>query len=106
MAYKDPEQQRKAQQESYERHAEKVIQRSAQRRIENREWVSSLKDKPCLDCGGSFPPYVMDFHHRDPAAKVHKISWMITNRGRQTVLEEIAKCDLICANCHRIREHR
>lgn len=76
-------------------------------RRRRREWLDSLKaDKPCLDCGGEFPPYVMDFDHRDPATKLHNVARMLDrNRPETEILAEIAKCDLVCANCHRIRTH-
>jgi hypothetical protein len=68
------------------------------------EWVNSLKDKPCMDCGGSFPAVCMDYDHRPGEKKKALIAWMVSNRySRKAILEEIAKCDLVCANCHRVR---
>lgn len=69
-----------------------------------RALVDEIKrSTPCKRCGGVFPPCVMDFHHREPAIK----SFGIGTSGRaklSRVKEEIAKCDLLCANCHRIVE--
>ena len=62
--------------------------------------LRELKGRPCTDCGGSFPYYVMDFDHLGD--KVALISRM-TTYGPEQVLAEVAKCDLVCANCHRIR---
>ena len=60
--------------------------------------------QPCADCGVSYPPRVMDFHHKDTTEKIDVISRMIgLNRPWNLVLEEIAKCELLCANCHRLR---
>lgn len=61
-----------------------------------------FKSQPCKDCGNTFPPYCMDFDHREPDEKLFSIS------GQQTCSEalflaEVAKCDVVCANCHRIR---
>lgn len=66
--------------------------------------TNALKAVPCMDCGGRFPPYVMDFDHRDGAAKSMEISNII-RRGWswQKLAREIALCDIVCANCHRIR---
>lgn len=73
------------------------------RRKELAARVEALKRQPCMDCGGTFAPYVMDFDHRDGNDKVKGISTFIS-RGSWTRIEaEIAKCDLVCANCHRIR---
>ncbi len=69
-----------------------------------REWLKELKGCPCLDCGGLFPPECMDFDHRDRSQKKRNIASMIgICQSKATILAEIAKCDLVCANCHRIR---
>lgn len=59
-----------------------------------------------MRCGGTFPPCVMDFHHRDPSTKAFGLSvGECASRSTTDVMAEIAKCDLLCANCHRIVEH-
>jgi hypothetical protein len=68
-----------------------------------REWLTEQKDRPCGRCGGRFPAYVMDFHHRDSATKLFTVGRTAT-RGYDGLVAEIAKCDLFCANCHRIVE--
>lgn len=69
--------------------------------------IQELKNKPCMDCGGIFPPYVMDFDHRDPKQKIGTISrFRMCNYSREKIFAEIAKCDLVCSNCHRIRTFR
>ncbi len=55
-----------------------------------------------MDCGQCFPPCVMQWDHRDPATKAFPVSKM-SNRSVPVILAEIAKCDLVCANCHLIR---
>lgn len=67
-----------------------------------REFLWSLKRVPCTDCGVQYPPYVMDFDHRDPTEKSFTIS-AGASRSVEQVIAEIAKCDVVCANCHRIR---
>ena len=71
-----------------------------------KELVDPIKDVPCMDCGGRFPPCAMDFDHRDPSIKIFNISAFanqsLTTR-KDMMLDEIAKCDIVCANCHRIR---
>jgi hypothetical protein len=64
-----------------------------------------LKDVPCVDCGRRFPPCVMQFDHRDPATKKFVISRSRT-RGHATLLAEVAKCDIVCTNCHRDRTYK
>jgi hypothetical protein len=47
----------------------------------------------------------LDFHHRDRATKTIAVSMMPNSGWRlERVREEIEKCDLLCANCHRIVE--
>jgi hypothetical protein len=65
------------------------------------EWLNSLKNVSCADCEGYFPPEAMDFDHVR-GKKVKQISCM-KGMKRERILFEIAKCDLICTNCHRIR---
>ncbi len=61
------------------------------------------KNKPCADCGKTFPPYVMDFDHRDPSKKLYLISRIARIKSVSKILAEIEKCDLVCSNCHRER---
>ena len=71
---------------------------AAQRRKRNRE---HLEIHPCLVCGES-DPIVLEFDHRDSSTKHIEICEMST-RSLQTIAAEIAKCDVLCANCHRRR---
>ena len=67
-----------------------------------RDFINTCKSNPCTDCKISYPPCVMDFDHRDPSIKKFNIGASL--RKPITVLtEEIEKCDLVCANCHRLR---
>jgi hypothetical protein len=67
--------------------------------------LDEIKDAPCADCGGRFPPYVMDFDHKDWSTKTATIS-MMRHSTLERIKEEIAKCELVCSNCHRIRTHK
>lgn len=66
--------------------------------------LAPFKAVPCADCGGRFPSVVMDFDHRDPTIKVDPVSRMV-NRALswERIAAEMAKCDVVCSNCHRIR---
>jgi hypothetical protein len=58
-----------------------------------------------MDCGGSFHPVCMQFDHiAERGEKFKDISKMM-NYGLQKLYEEIAKCDLVCANCHALRTY-
>ena len=77
-------------------------------RRKRAEWhiaLDQIKSVPCADCKLSFAPYVMDFDHRDPEIKAFEIS-AVAGRGQGTwerLQAEIAKCDIVCARCHRLR---
>ena len=81
--------------------------KAARSRAILRDLVHSAKNKPCSDCGMSYPYFVMDFDHRDPSQKSFTIAFKSTRAGvkAQLIIDEIAKCDVVCANCHRIRTH-
>jgi protein-arginine kinase activator protein McsA len=56
---------------------------------------------PCVDCGEN-DPIVLEFDHKDPELKSDSISKMITkNRSLSQIMQEVEKCDVRCANCHR-----
>jgi recombinational DNA repair protein (RecF pathway) len=65
--------------------------------------VREAKSKPCADCGQSYPYYVMDFDHRPGEKKVAEIARLVPTKSIRRIVEEIAKCDVVCANCHRKR---
>jgi len=83
----------------------KRLEAKRKRRVkkENHLMVQELKHNPCCDCGRSFLYYCMDFDHKDPTKKRYNINAMI-GKGYEIILNEISKCDLVCANCHRLRE--
>jgi hypothetical protein len=66
----------------------------------------TLKKDPCKDCDRTFPPECMDFDHRPGEVKIQMISHIINRGNKQAILDEVKKCDLICACCHRIRTKR
>src|SRR5207302_274218 len=69
-----------------------------------RTWMASIKQGvPCMDCGQAFPVYVMHWDHLPQFKKIGNISVMVASRTRAVVLEELRKCELVCANCHVMR---
>lgn len=72
---------------------------SAARRAE----VATLKESnPCTDCGGFFLAVSMDYDHV-AADKDRDVSKLVHYASMTQILAEIAKCELVCANCHRVR---
>lgn len=82
----------------------KQIYASRKIRIENtKKYIRELKEStPCKDCSKKYPYYVMDFDHQ------HSKEFLIskaTDEGisLEKIKKEIDKCEIVCANCHRIR---
>lgn len=84
-----------------------ILQRADAKQKEKRKrFLIELKSAPCKDCQQSFPPEAMDFDHRDPATKSFSIATFGRRVAKSVLLAEIAKCDLVCSNCHRVRTVR
>ena len=87
------------------------MEEARKKRIEERkEYIRSKKDVPCHDCGNTFPQYCMDFHHIDETTKNPYIGrYSLTERmakfSIKKIDEELEKCVVVCACCHRIRHH-
>jgi len=67
------------------------------------ELLAELKHRPCTDCGGWFNPWQMDFDHLDRKTKLGHVSQM---KGVKAIILESKKCEVVCSNCHREREHK
>ena len=65
--------------------------------------VQFLRSHPCADCGET-DPVVLEFDHL--ADKSFDMSRGVRDRNWDAVLREMAKCDVVCANCHRRRTAR
>ncbi len=86
--------------------AERRRQQWHRRRREQMDLLIRLRQLPCADCGGTFPICAMEFDHRDASEKNGLVSAMAGRVKIRTLLEEIAKCDIVCTNCHRDRSYR
>lgn len=85
----------------YEENKQKYIQRAKTYRKQLQEYAWSMK-KRCKECGENHPA-TLDFHHRDRAGKDINIMMVVSRSGtgRLKLEAEIAKCDVLCSNCHR-----
>ena len=69
------------------------------------QYLRDLKTKtPCIDCGINYPYYVMDFDHVR-GVKQANVMELVSTLSKKKIDEEIAKCEIVCSNCHRIRTH-
>jgi hypothetical protein len=99
-------------QQHYRAHKEKYIAKAkrsaAARRELVRETIQKAKQgKTCADCGAAYPPWVLQFDHLDDSEKQAAVANMAGHGLSVTrVVREIAKCEIVCANCHADRTHR
>lgn len=76
-------------------------------RIALRLEVQQIKENtPCADCLNRFPYYVLHFDHLPQFKKNKEVAKLLQGTSsRKTVMAEIAKCEVVCANCHAVRTH-
>lgn len=97
--------QREYRKRHYRANKEEYLRRVRERNQRLRRLVQDAKAKPCADCGVQYAPWQMDFDHvRGVKVKglANLLGWKVSIRK---VLAEIAKCEVVCANCHRDRTH-
>lgn len=58
-----------------------------------------LKHNPCFDCDKEYPAPIMDFDHINTRSKYNVSS----DLSAKNLIKEVSKCQLVCANCHRVR---
>ena len=73
------------------------------RRFKVKQMAVDLFSGKCEDCKTSYPNCVFEFHHLDPNEKDFSISHKGYTLSWERVKAELAKCVMLCANCHRIR---
>lgn len=59
-----------------------------------------LEKNPCVECGES-DPVVLELDHLDPTEKTSNVSDLMNRSRMELLMEELAKCQVMCANCHR-----
>ena len=109
MPYKDPEQRKAYHKEQgrkyYLANKEKVMARSkVTRAIGKARWDTFKRTLKCTKCGFDHPA-ALDFHHTNPAEKENIVSNLVGNGCFAAAMEEVQKCIVLCANCHRIHHY-
>jgi len=71
------------------------------------EFISSIKiESGCVDCGYRESAVALDFDHLPGSEKMFSIGSATARSASQARLKaEMAKCEVVCANCHRVRTH-
>ena len=87
---------------------EKLKQRhayAAKRRQENKSFYVKQFGSVCANCNQEFPDCVFEFHHTNHLEKELEPSHMFHLR-KEVIENELSKCIMLCANCHRIEHDR
>jgi hypothetical protein len=88
----------------YAKHRKRLLSVQKEKQRNRTKDLAKLKSVPCADCHKKYPFYVMDFDH--VRGKKKFIMGRCGNLKWKRVLKEIAKCDVVCANCHRTRTYK
>lgn len=110
MPFKDPEVRKQKQAEYsrryYEKNRTKVIQKINDNKKANRRWFAAFKKTlSCIECGENHPA-ALDFHHKNPKKTDKKVNELVSDgHAKARISEEIAKCVVLCSNCHRKHHH-
>lgn len=90
--------------EHYQKNKEYYLKKANARKLKIQLFVRKHKEKPCADCNHEYPYYVMQFDHLEGFVKLFDLGKAhIKGYSEKKILEEIAKCDVVCANCHAAR---
>ena len=104
MAYKNPDDARAAIQRHNEANKQYYFAKARVQKERLKQVIYELKSNtPCTDCHKIYPHYVMDFDH--VGKKTMNISQMLARGSAKAIYVEIAKCQLVCSNCHRARTY-
>lgn len=107
MPYADPNDPRaKASKiKHYENNKQQYKDNAKKKETSIQHFLAGVKSWPCVDCGVSYPSYVMQFDHRPGLTKLYTPARLCKTGSWHTTIEEIMKCEEVCANCHMERTH-
>jgi hypothetical protein len=94
-------------QQWYPDHKNERIQETKERRAALKEWYQNYKATLRCKICGEWRPECLQFHHRDRSQKAFNISgWIRNGVSLEALQQEIAKCDVLCANCHAVETQK
>lgn len=106
MPYKDESVRKKKHKEYsrnyYEKNKARILAANdINKATHKQKWEAYKSTLSCSKCNFAHPA-ALDFHHEDPTLKEHNIHRLVANKQFTKAHEEIKKCVVLCANCHRI----
>lgn len=86
---------------------EKTKERSTRSRTKLKRQLWDIKEESgCVDCGEKYPHYMLDFDHIPGFEKIGNVADVVANYSWEKGMKELEKCQIVCANCHRIRSYQ
>jgi hypothetical protein len=105
MPFKDIEKRREANRKHYAQHSDEVRKKvQSAKRSKVKEWKAFKATLKCSKCDENHPA-ALDFHHVVSDPTNIPISTLIKNHAHLKLKEELKKCVVLCANCHRKHHH-
>jgi hypothetical protein len=105
MPAKDKEKRNATNRAGYERNKEQRRKKARESKLAAKEkWKEFKSTLSCVQCGQNHPA-TLDFHHIERHPDNRKVNKLLTNKAFRQAAEEIKKCLVLCANCHRIHHH-
>jgi ribosomal protein L44E len=109
MPYKDPVVRKAKYKEysaaHYKRNTEEIKATTKEKRSSmKKEWKAYKATLYCTKCGFNHTA-ALDFHHIDPSNKTGSVNQLVSDGRFKAAFEEMEKCIVLCANCHRIHHH-
>lgn len=95
------------QKQSYLKNKDKIRTATNNKRKRDKDHLIALLGGKCIVCGIT-NPILLEFHHIDPTHKDFDISKGLSGNWESSELleKEAKKCELLCANCHRLKTHQ
>jgi len=82
-----------------------LLRRSKKARLALKRKLVNMMGGCCVDCGYSSHLAALDFDHRKPTEKSFNLARGLNEKSELLCELEAQKCDIRCANCHRIKTH-
>lgn len=84
-----------------------VTKRKGKDLYEAQDFLEELQmfkeGRGCEECSIAYPHYVLEFDHRPEFKKIDNVYRVFKKFGKDKAWQEVAKCDVVCANCHKTR---
>ena len=102
---KDPEKRKQSQRDHYYRNKDRYLKRNRERKKKLKKlWLEFKSSLSCEMCGENHIS-TLDFHHIEKHPDNRPVNKLVSNYNFKEAYEEIKKCAVLCANCHRKHHH-